>query len=193
MDGLRALRPQSLASQPSTTSVWCQTEEVELVEAARSSREAFAELYRRNYEAIGRYLHRRTGCAHATEDLLSEVFLSALKALPRYRARGIAFRHWLYRIATRAANHWARKRRKEWIGLDDRRVVEPALDGFEETAGIEIDPLFRPLGQDGEVAKARLFAAGSILANQDWVRQRCGASVAIATAWGAIAAAADSL
>ena len=32
----------------------------------------------------------------------------------------------------------------------------------------------------------RLYAAGIVLANQDWVRQRCGAGVAIATAYKAV-------
>ena len=35
----------------------------------------------------------------------------------------------------------------------------------------------------------RLFAAGSLLAHQDWMRQRYGAGVAIATAYKAVDAA----
>ena len=33
-----------------------------------------------------------------------------------------------------------------------------------------------------------LFAAGSILAHPDWMRQKCGAGLAIATAYGAVKA-----
>lgn len=53
-------------------------------------------------------------------------------------------------------------------------------------AGVEVDAHFRPLGPDGEPFSERLFAAGILLAGQDWVRQRCGAGVAIATAYGAV-------
>jgi len=60
-------------------------------------------------------------------------------------------------------------------------------------AGIEIDAAFRPLGPDGVPASDRLFAAGVVLAHQDWVRQRCGAGLAIATAYGAVQAAAGSI
>jgi glycerol-3-phosphate dehydrogenase subunit B len=53
-------------------------------------------------------------------------------------------------------------------------------------AGVETDGSFRPLKTDGTVYDERLFAAGIVLAHQDWIRQRCGAGVAIATAFAAI-------
>jgi RNA polymerase sigma-70 factor (ECF subfamily) len=86
--------------------------EAGLVQRARDDREAFAELYRGHYAAIGSYLLRRTGDAHATEDLLGDVFLAALRAMPRFELRGVPFRSWLLRIATHAANKWARAERR---------------------------------------------------------------------------------
>jgi len=53
-------------------------------------------------------------------------------------------------------------------------------------AGIQVDDTFRPLGNNGKPINQSLFAAGVILAEQDWVRQRCGAGVAIASAWQAV-------
>ena len=53
-------------------------------------------------------------------------------------------------------------------------------------AGLEIDETFRPLDQSGRPAFPTLFAAGSILAHQDWKRQKCGSGLAIATAFGAV-------
>ena len=40
--------------------------EASLVERARTDPQAFAELYRLHYRAVGRCLHRRTGDVHAT-------------------------------------------------------------------------------------------------------------------------------
>jgi glycerol-3-phosphate dehydrogenase subunit B len=53
-------------------------------------------------------------------------------------------------------------------------------------AGLEIDKHFRPLDNGGRPAYPRLFAAGSILAHQDWIRMKCGSGLAIATAYGAV-------
>lgn len=52
--------------------------------------------------------------------------------------------------------------------------------------GLETDSLFRPLDPDNGVAYRRLYAAGSILAYQDWVRTKCGSGLAIGTAYGAV-------
>jgi glycerol-3-phosphate dehydrogenase subunit B len=53
-------------------------------------------------------------------------------------------------------------------------------------AGLLIDNQFRPLRENGDLAFENLFVAGSILAHQDWVRMKCGAGLAVATAWGAV-------
>ncbi|MGD8992369.1 MAG: glycerol-3-phosphate dehydrogenase subunit GlpB [Desulfobacterales bacterium] len=53
-------------------------------------------------------------------------------------------------------------------------------------AGVEIDDAFRPVDDSGRPAYEALFAAGSILAHNDWKRLKCGAGLAIATAYGAV-------
>ena len=53
-------------------------------------------------------------------------------------------------------------------------------------AGIEVDSKFRPLRRDGLPYNERLFAAGVIIAHQDWIRGRSGAGIAIATAYRAV-------
>ncbi|MFT5424386.1 MAG: RNA polymerase sigma factor (sigma-70 family) [Phycisphaerales bacterium] len=84
-----------------------------LIERAKADAGAYGQLYRSHYTAIAGYLFRRTGDEHAAEDLASETFLSAWKALPRYRDRGAPFRAWLMRIATNKANRWSKARKKE--------------------------------------------------------------------------------
>jgi glycerol-3-phosphate dehydrogenase subunit B len=53
-------------------------------------------------------------------------------------------------------------------------------------AGVEIDDAFRPLNSSRQPAFETLFAAGSLLAHNDWKRLKCGAGVAIASAFGAV-------
>ena len=60
-------------------------------------------------------------------------------------------------------------------------------------AGVEVDASFRPLAESGEPVHQRLFAAGILLAHQDWIRSRSGAGIAIATAFKAVESAAALL
>ena len=108
-----------------------------LIERAKHDSQAYAELYRQHYGAIAGYLLRRTGDRHAAEDLASETFLSAWKALRGYRDRGVPFRSWLMRIATNKANRWSRdlKRRRRHVralGLENR-----ASDSQHTSTGIQ--------------------------------------------------------
>ncbi len=54
-------------------------------------------------------------------------------------------------------------------------------------AGVAVDEHFRPVDAQCNAIFPNLFAAGSILAYQDWMRQKCGSGLAIATAYGAVA------
>jgi glycerol-3-phosphate dehydrogenase subunit B len=60
-------------------------------------------------------------------------------------------------------------------------------------AGLAIDGAWRPLGAGGTPAWPRLFAVGSVLAHQDWMRSKCGSGLAIATAWAATKQASQQL
>ena len=72
--------------------------------------------------------------------------------------------------------------RSDWYLMD---FLDPKGHPIHQ-AGLEIDADFRPLNASGVAAYSRLFAAGSILAHQDWIRQKCGSGLAIATAYGAV-------
>lgn len=56
-------------------------------------------------------------------------------------------------------------------------------------AGIETDEQLRPLDSQNNVFSPRIFAAGAILAHQDWTRQKCGSGLAITTAYKAVQSA----
>ena len=72
--------------------------------------------------------------------------------------------------------------RSDWYRMD---FLDPRGHPIHQ-AGLEIDDHFRPLRASGVPAFSNLFAAGSILAHQDWIRQKCGSGLAIATAYGAV-------
>jgi glycerol-3-phosphate dehydrogenase subunit B len=79
--------------------------------------------------------------------------------------------------------------RVEWhrVDLFDRRG-HPL-----NQAGVEIDDACRPRDELGRPVHQRLFAAGTVLAHHDWARMKCGAGIAIATAFAAVAAVAATV
>ncbi|HHK73561.1 MAG TPA: anaerobic glycerol-3-phosphate dehydrogenase subunit B [Rhizobiales bacterium] len=60
-------------------------------------------------------------------------------------------------------------------------------------AGLEVDGRMSPIGRNRTLVHDGVFAAGAVLAHQDWVRQRCGAGLAIATAHRAVRSVAEYL
>ena len=74
------------------------SDEAELVERARTQPAAFGILYDRYYSVVLNYIYRRTLDVVLAEELTSNTFFKALRALGRYEHRG-KFLAWLYRIA----------------------------------------------------------------------------------------------
>lgn len=78
------------------------------VRASGGDAGAFGLLYDRYVAAIYRYVYYRVRDDAEAEDLTSEVFMRALRAMPRYEPRQ-AFLAWLYRIARNAVIDRARR------------------------------------------------------------------------------------
>ena len=74
------------------------SDEGDLVERAKTQPEAFGHLYDRYYSVVLNYLYRRTLDVAFAEELTSNTFFKALRALGGYESRG-KFLAWLYRIA----------------------------------------------------------------------------------------------
>ena len=75
-------------------------------------------------------------------------------------------------------------RRERWHQKDLLHRAGHAIN----RAGLVVDDCFRPVDFEGRRVMPRLFAAGSILAHQDWVREKCGSGLALASAYAAVRA-----
>jgi glycerol-3-phosphate dehydrogenase subunit B len=62
-----------------------------------------------------------------------------------------------------------------------------------DRSGVRFDSSFRPLGPDGQVYHQNLRAAGAILCGHDWIREKCGTGLAVATAWKAVQSLTEQL
>lgn len=101
-----------------------------LVERARAGdADAFARLFEHYHAPILNYLHRMVSDRALAEDLTQDTFIKAYKALPR-TSDDLAFKAWLYRIATNTAiSHLRRGKVIRWLPfLTDRETGEESIE-----------------------------------------------------------------
>ncbi len=79
-------------------------DEARWIAAAQASPNAFEPLYLRYRGRVYHYLRTRLNNDEDAADATQQVFLQALKALPKYKQRGIPFAVWLFRIAHHLAD-----------------------------------------------------------------------------------------
>ena len=105
-------------------------DERELVEQARRDPRQFGALYDRHFQQIYRFVYSRVREQTAAEDVTSEIFIKALKAMPRYQDTGRPFAAWLYQIAVNAiADRYRTLRPSQPLDdFHDLSVAGPALE-----------------------------------------------------------------
>jgi len=87
-------------------------DEIELLRAAASNANAFAELYRLHVTRVYRYHMAHVGSARGAEDLTSQTFMTALEEFHSFR-RSDLFAAWLMRIAAQKRLNDIRGNRQE--------------------------------------------------------------------------------
>jgi len=108
-----------------------------LVRAQAGDKDAVAELYHAYAGPLLAYLTTQVRRREDAEDLLGEVFVSAMRDLSRFEGTISGFRAWLYRIASNRAVDLAR--------LNTRRAEEPLAVAVERPG--DADPAAEALGR----------------------------------------------
>ncbi|GAC1637882.1 MAG: hypothetical protein NVS9B11_01340 [Candidatus Dormibacteraceae bacterium] len=108
-------------------------EEGDLVERAKRDPRQFGALYDRHFQQIYRFVYSRVREQTAAEDVTSEIFMKALKAMPRYQDTGRPFAAWLYQIAVNAIADRYRTLRPSQP-LDDFHNLSVAGPALEDLA-----------------------------------------------------------
>ena len=118
-------------------------DDADLVGRARAGDQlAFARLFEQYHAPILNYLHRMVGDRALAEDLTQDAFVKAYNALPATRP-DLAFKPWLYRIATNTAISQLRRRKiVQWI---------PFLAGHDQASGESVE---RTVGRRHDVRQA---------------------------------------
>ena len=103
---------------------------------------AFERLFERYQAPILNYLHRMVGDRAVAEDLTQDTFIKAYRALPG-TSPDLAFKAWIYRIATNAAiSHLRPKKIVKWV---------PFLAGTDHASDESIE---RSVGRRYDVEQA---------------------------------------
>jgi glycerol-3-phosphate dehydrogenase subunit B len=107
-----------------------------------------------------------------------------LLASGRFLGQGLAANR--YSIRESLLNLWVHQpdSRSQW---HNQSFFDPHGHAVNR-AGLEVDHCFRPIDGQSHLVYENLFAAGSILAHNDWVRTKSGTGTAITTAFKAVQA-----
>jgi RNA polymerase sigma-70 factor (ECF subfamily) len=94
---------------------------------------ALERLYETHYERVARYIAAHIGSISDAEDLASEVFVKALRALDAYQETEVPMEVWLFKISRNIAiDHLRKKGRRPTVPLDESLPVasrdDPAKD-----------------------------------------------------------------
>lgn len=106
-------------------------DDADLVARARAGDSAaYERLFERYHAPILNYLHRMVGDRALAEDLAQDSFIKAYRALPDSR-EDLAFKPWLYRIATNTAiSNLRRQKIVRWV---------PFANGFDHASPESVD------------------------------------------------------
>lgn len=192
LQSARSWLAASSQAAPAQTRSHSVSDEVELVALARTGDAvAFERLFERYHAPVLNYLHRMVGDRALAEDLTQDAFVKAYRALPNTRP-DLAFKAWLYRIATNTAiSHLRRRKLIRWVpflptqdyassesierSVGRKHDVEQALHKLPEHyaavlvlrhyEGLSLAETATALGISENAAKLRLFRARKAFAN----------------------------
>jgi RNA polymerase sigma-70 factor, ECF subfamily len=155
-----------------------------VVRAQQGDGGALGELYQWYAPAVFRYLVIRVGDVVDAEDLTSEVFLRAQKALQRYDDRGVPFAAWLFRIAhDRMVDHYRSAALRQTARLsellfDDR--LGPEAQAISRREARELAPAVASLTDEQQMVIHLRFIEGYNLGDTALImRKTIGATKAL--------------
>jgi RNA polymerase sigma-70 factor (ECF subfamily) len=135
--------------------------------AVAGDSQAFGELYDRYVDLVYRYVFYRVGAAALAEDLTSETFLRALKAIGGYRVQGKDFGAWLVTIARNlVADHYKSGRYRlelstaELADIPSQPVAGPERVVLDSISQAELLNAVRKLNPEQQECIALRFLQG---------------------------------
>jgi RNA polymerase sigma-70 factor, ECF subfamily len=122
--------------------------EMQLVRAAQDNPRCFEPLYTSYYKRIVAFVYHRVESKEEAFEITAQVFYKALDNLPKYKAQGVPFSAWLFRIASNELNQVFRKNKSlRIISLDSENAGDLIFSIDEVKSEFQDEQLFSALQQ----------------------------------------------
>lgn len=106
--------------------------EEELIRRAKVEPEAFGELYELHFDRIYYYVYNQVKSHPETQDIVSDTFLKAFRAINTYKPTGKPIIVWLYRIAKNSTiDYFRRANRYYCFDAPEIIEIEPEFEQVE--------------------------------------------------------------
>jgi len=122
--------------------------EVRLVQNAQVNPQLFEPLYKKYYPQIVSFIYHRIESKEDAYEITAQVFYKALENLSKYKAQGVPFSAWLFRIASNELNQLFRKNKCTRIVSISNDGLQELTQNIDESASLIADEqLFEALQQ----------------------------------------------
>lgn len=116
------------------------------VKAAQADPRKFEPLYKAYYSRIVGYVYQRVDSKDLAYEITAQVFYSALNNISKFKAQGVPFGAWLFRIAGNELNQWFRKNKAQRTINIDEEGMDNLKQEVDERSSANIDKgLFQAL------------------------------------------------
>ncbi|MBN2015859.1 RNA polymerase sigma factor [Candidatus Dojkabacteria bacterium] len=109
------------------------TKEKELISLIKKDKKAFEKVYSLYYKKVLNYIRSRVNEKSVAEDLASEVFEKAFKAIEDFKWQGISLSAWIFRIARNLLTDYYRK-----VGRVGETVSLSEIEDLFEDPGAKV-------------------------------------------------------
>lgn len=94
-----------------------------LVKKIKKDKQSFGKIYNKHYDHVKNFLKKRVKTEEIAEDLASETFSKAYKAIDDFKWQGVNIKSWIFRIARNLLIDYYRKKK--------RYASSSSLEGIE--------------------------------------------------------------
>lgn len=118
------------------------------IEAAKRNPQHFGPLYNRYYARILQFVYGRTTSKDDARDITQQVFMAALENIGKYKATGVPYSAFLFRVALNELNRFYRRAKvRQAVNIDDEQVTDVLTEIGAENTGETDARLMKALQQ----------------------------------------------